>query len=210
MVDRRYCFPIAGAYSDAEVAPLLCAGLIGHRSLRMAGDPRRLGIFGFGAAAHIIAQVACWEGREVFAFVRPGDEAAKEFARDLGAVWAGDSGEAAPEPLDAAIISAPVGSLVPMALRAVMPGGIVVCAGIHMSDIPAFPYEILWEERQIRSVANLTRRDGEEFLKLAPKVPVKTSVSLYGLEEANDALSNWREGRLPGAAVLTMDCGPQR
>ena len=141
---------------------------------------------------------------------RPGDEAVKEFARDLGAVWAGDSGEAAPEPLDAAIIFAPVGSLVPMALRAVMPGGIVVCAGIHMSDISAFPYEILWEERQIRSVANLTRRDGEEFLKLAPKVPVKTSVSLYGLEEANDALSGLREGRLQGAAVLTMDCGPAR
>ena len=210
LVDRRYFFPIAGAYSDAEVAPLLCAGLIGHRSLRVAGDPRRLGIFGFGAAAHIVAQVACWEGREVFAIVRPGDDAAKEFARDLGAVWAGDSGEAASEPLDAAIIFAPVGSLVPIALRAVMPAGIVVCAGIHMSDISAFPYEILWEERQIRSVANLTLRDGEEFLKLAPKVPVKTSVSLYGLEEANDALSDLREGRLQGAAVLTMGCGPAR
>ena len=210
LVDRRYCFPIAGAYSDAEVAPLLCAGLIGHRSLRVAGDPRRLGIFGFGAAAHIVAQVACWEGREVFAIVRPGDDAAKEFARDLGAVWAGDSGEAASEPLDAAIIFAPVGSLVPIALRAVMPAGIVVCAGIHMSDISAFPYEILWEERQIRSVANLTRRDGEEFLKLAPKVPVKTSVSRYGLEEAHDALSDLREGHLQQAAVLTMDCGPAR
>ena len=156
--------------------------------------------FFFGAAAHIIAQVACWEGREVFAIVRPGDDAAKEFARDLGAVWAGDSGEAASEPLDAAIIFAPVGSLVPIALRAVMPAGIVVCAGIHMSDISAFPYEILWEERQIRSVANLTLRDGEEFLKLAPKVPVKTSVSLYGLEEANDALSGLREGRLQGGS----------
>ncbi len=176
----------------------------------MAGNPRRLGIFGFGAAAHIISQVDCWEGREVFAFVRPGDQAAKEFARHLGAVWAGDSGEAAPEPLDAAIIFAPAGSLMPMALQAAMPGGIVVCAGIHTSDIPAFPYEILWEEQQMRSVANLTRWDGEEFLKLAPKVPVKTCVSLYGLEEANDALSDLREGRLQGVAVLTMDCGPAR
>lgn len=210
LVDQRYCFPISGAYSDAEAAPLLCAGLIGHRSLRMAGDPRRLGIFGFGAAAHIVAQVACWEGRDVFAFVRPGDEPAKAFARALGSIWAGDSSDTAPEPLDAAIIFAPVGPLVPMALRAVMPGGVVVCAGIHMSDIPSFPYEILWEERQIRSVANLTRRDGEEFLELAPKVPVKTSVTLYELERANEALADLRGGRLQGAAVLTMDRDPVR
>lgn len=210
LVDQRYCFPIHGDYDDAAAAPLLCAGLIGHRSLRMADDPKRLGIYGFGAAAHIVAQVAVWEGREVYAFTREGDHAAQDFARSLGAVWAGSSGDPAPEPLDAAIIFAPVGPLVPMALRAVAPGGIVVCAGIHMSDIPTFPYNILWEERQIRSVANLTRCDGGEFLELAPKVPVRTKVQLYELEQANEALADLREGRLQGAAVLTMAAHPGR
>ncbi len=203
LADQRYCFPVGGGYSDAEAAPLLCAGLIGYRSLRMAGDPRRLGLYGFGAAAHIVIQVARHEGREVYAFVRPGDEAAKAFARALGAVWAGDSDEAAPEELDAAILFAPVGALVPAALRAMAPGGRVVCAGIHMSEIPAFPYEILWRERQIVSVANLTRLDGEDFLALAPKVPVATSVETLPLEQANEALARLREGRLQGAAVLT-------
>ena len=205
LVDQRFCFPIHGDYSDAQAAPLLCAGLIGHRALRKAGDPRRLGIYGFGAAAHIVAQVARWEGREVYAFVRPGDDAAAAFARDLGAVWAGQSDSPAPEPLDAAIIFAPVGALVPAALKAVAPGGRVVCAGIHMSDIPAFPYEILWREREIVSVANLTRRDGEEFLALAPKVPVRTTVETYPLERANEALDDLRAGRVRGAAVLDMD-----
>mgnify|MGYP001410586363 CR=1 FL=1 len=204
IADQRYCFPIHGPYGDAEAAPLLCAGLIGHRSLRMAGDPKRLGIYGFGAAAHIVAQVAKWEGREVYAFTRPGDTAAEAFARGLGAVWAGPSDAPAPEPLDAAIIFAPVGPLVPAALRAVMPGGIVVCAGIHMSDIPSFPYEILWRERQIRSVANLTRKDGEEFLELAPRVPVETTIEPYRLEDANRALDNLRAGHVQGAAVLVM------
>ncbi|MBT5494546.1 MAG: zinc-binding alcohol dehydrogenase family protein, partial [Alphaproteobacteria bacterium] len=210
LVDQRYCFPIHGHYDDTAAAPLLCAGLIGHRSLRMAEDPKRLGIYGFGAAAHIIAQVAIWEGREVYAFTREGDLAAQGFARSLGAVWAGASGDPPPEPLDAAIIFAPVVPLVPLALRAVAPGGIVVCAGIHMSDIPTFPYGLLWEERQIRSVANLTRRDGEEFLELAPRVPVRTTVRLYGLEQANEALADLREGRLQGAAVLTMASHPAR
>ena len=210
LVDQRYCFPIHGHYDDTAAAPLLCAGLIGHRSLRMAEDPKRLGIYGFGAAAHIIAQVAIWEGREVYAFTREGDLAAQGFARSLGAVWAGASGDPPPEPLDAAIIFAPVGPLVPLAMRAVAPGGIVVCAGIHMSDIPTFPYGLLWEERQIRSVANLTRRDGEEFLELAPRVPVRTTVRLYGLEQANEALADLREGRLQGAAVLTMASHPAR
>jgi propanol-preferring alcohol dehydrogenase len=203
LADQRYCFPVTGGYSDAEAAPLLCAGLIGYRSLRMAGEARRLGLYGFGAAAHIVIQIARYEGREVYAFARPGDEAAKAFARGLGAVWAGDSDEAAPEELDAAIIFAPVGALVPAALRATAPGGRVVCAGIHMSEIPAFPYEILWRERQIVSVANLTRRDGEDFLALAPKVPVETSVEAMPLEAANEALTRLREGRLQGAAVLT-------
>ncbi len=202
LADQRYCFPIAGSTSAAEAAPLLCAGLIGYRSLRMAGDGERLGLYGFGAAAHIVVQVARHEGRRVFAFTRPGDEDAKSFARELGAVWAGDSSEAAPEPLDAAIIFAPVGDLVPAALRAVEPGGTVVCAGIHMSDIPSFPYEILWRERRLLSVANLTRRDGEEFLQLAPKVPIETSVEPLPLAEANEALARLREGRLRGAAVL--------
>ncbi len=205
LVDQRYAFPIHGDYADAEAAPLLCAGLIGYRSLRMAGEAERLGLYGFGAAAHIVAQVARYQGRQVFAFVRPGDEEAKAFARGLGAVWAGDSGEAPPEELDAAIIFAPVGALVPAALRAVAPGGTVVCAGIHMSDIPAFPYEILWRERTVRSVANLTRRDGEEFLALAPRAGVETTVEPMPLAEANAALARLREGRLRGAAVLTMD-----
>ncbi len=204
LVDARYCFPVAGGIGDAEAAPLMCAGLIGYRSLRRAGDPRRLGIYGFGAAAHIIAQVARYEGREVFAFTRPGDQAAEAFARDLGAVWAGPSDSTPPEPLDAAIVFAPVGALVPAALRAVRPGGRVVCAGIHMSDIPSFPYEILWREREIVSVANLTRRDGQEFLRLAPLVPVRTTVELYPLERANQALADLREGHVHGAAVLTM------
>jgi propanol-preferring alcohol dehydrogenase len=205
LADARYCFPVSGAASDVELAPLLCAGLIGHRCLRMAGDAQRLGLYGFGAAAHIVAQVARYEGRQVYAFTRPGDTAAQRFARDLGAVWAGDSGEAPPEPLDAAILFAPVGSLVPAALRAVDKGGAVVCGGIHMSDIPAFPYRILWEERVVKSVANLTRRDAEEFLALAPAVPVRTETLPFPLAEANEALRRLRDGELRGAAVLTMD-----
>jgi len=202
VADQRYCFAVGGGYSDAEAAPLMCAGLIGHRSLRMAGDAANLGLYGFGAAAHIVAQVARYEGRQVFAFTRPGDQAAQNFARDLGAVWAGPSDAPPPEPLDAAILFAPVGDLVPAALAAVGPGGRVVCAGIHMSDIPRFPYRLLWEEREIVSVANLTRRDGEEFLALAPKVPVRTSVETFPLEEANRALESLRDGRVNGAAVL--------
>jgi alcohol dehydrogenase, propanol-preferring len=204
LADGRFCFPLPAAYSDAEAAPLLCAGLIGYRSLRMAGDAEKLGIYGFGAAAHIVAQVARHQGRKVFAFTRPGDTAAQRFALDLGAAWAGDSDRAPPEELDAALIYAPVGALVPAALRAVAKGGAVVCAGIHMSDIPAFPYESLWGERRIVSVANLTRRDGEEFLALAPKVPVKTSVQIFALEQANEALAALREGRISGAAVLLV------
>jgi propanol-preferring alcohol dehydrogenase len=202
LADQRFCFPVPGEASDAEASPLLCAGLIGYRSLVMAGDARRLGIYGFGAAAHIVAQVARWQGREVYAFTRPGDAAAKGFARDHGAAWAGNSGEAPPEPMDAAIIFAPAGELVPEALRRVERGGTVVCGGIHMSDIPSFPYELLWGERTVRSVANLTRKDGEEFLALAPKVPVKTEIEQFPLSEANEALSRLREGRLRGAAVL--------
>ncbi len=202
LVDQRYCFPISGDYSDLEAAPLLCAGLIGYRSLRKAGEARRLGLYGFGAAAHIVAQVARWQGREIYAFTRPGDEQAAAFARDLGAVWAGPSDAPAPEPLDAAILYAPVGALVPAALRAVAPGGRVVCAGIHMSDIPSFPYEILWGEREIVSVANLTRQDGLEFLALAPKVPVRTTVVPYPLARANDALNDLRSGNVQGAAVI--------
>ncbi len=203
VADQRYCFPLGEGLSDAEAAPLLCAGLIGYRSLRMAGEAESVGLYGFGAAAHIVAQVARHQGRRVFAFVRPGDEAAKAFALELGAAWAGDSDEAPPEELDAAILYAPVGALVPAALRAVSPGGTVVCAGIHMSDIPSFPYEILWRERKVVSVANLTRQDGEEFLALAPKVPVETTVEILPLEQADDALARLREGRLQGAAVLT-------
>ncbi len=202
LADARYTFALPEGYSDSEAAPLLCAGLIGHRAYRMAGEARRLGVYGFGAAAHIMIQVALWEGREVFAFTRPGDEEAQAFARGLGAVWAGASGEAPPEELDAAILFAPVGALVPEALRRTARGGTVVCAGIHMSDIPSFPYRILWEERTLRSVANLTRRDAEEFLALAPRVPVKTHTRDYPLAEANRALDDLRAGRLQGAAVL--------
>jgi propanol-preferring alcohol dehydrogenase len=202
LADARYCFPIPDAYSDGEAAPLLCAGLIGYRTLRMAGDPARLGIYGFGAAAHIVAQMARYEGRRVFAFTRPGDTAAQDFARDLGAEWAGDSGTAPPEKLDAALIFAPVGSLVPDALRATAKGGTVVCGGIHMSDIPSFPYRILWEERVIRSVANLTRRDAEEFLALAPKAGIRTEIETLPLGQANTALDRLRAGKARGAFVL--------
>jgi propanol-preferring alcohol dehydrogenase len=200
--DQRYCFPMPAGYTDAEAAPLLCAGLIGYRSLVMAGDGRRLGIYGFGAAAHIIAQVARHQGREIYAFTSAGDEDAQRFARELGAVWAGDSDTRPPEELDAAILFAPVGSLVPRALEAVARGGTVVCAGIHMSDIPAFPYHLLWGERAVRSVANLTRRDGEEFLALAPRVPVRTAVQPFPLTQANEALSRLRSGHIRGAAVV--------
>jgi propanol-preferring alcohol dehydrogenase len=202
VADARYCFRIPKQYSDAHAAPLLCAGLIGYRALRIAGEARRLGIYGFGAAAHIVAQVARHQGQEVYAFTRPGDAPAQAFARTLGAAWAGDSSQSPPQPLDAAILFAPVGALVPAALRAVDKGGRVVCAGIHMSDIPAFPYSILWGERQVLSVANLTRRDGEEFLALAPWVPVRTEVETLPLAQANEALRRLREGRLQGAAVL--------
>jgi propanol-preferring alcohol dehydrogenase len=202
LADERFCFRIPSAYSDVEAAPLMCAGLIGYRALRKAGDPTRIGLYGFGAAAHIVIQVARQEGRQVYGFARPGDESAMAFARKLGAVWAGPSDAPPPEPLDAVIIFAPVGALVPAALRAVRPGGRVVCAGIHMSDIPAFPYEILWREREIVSVANLTRRDGEEFLALAPKAPVHTTVEPYPLADANRALANLRAGSVQGAAVL--------
>jgi propanol-preferring alcohol dehydrogenase len=202
VADERYCFPLPPSYSDVAAAPLLCAGLIGFRALRMAGDARRLGLYGFGAAAHIIIQVARHEGREVHAFTRPGDGASAAFARELGAVWAGGSDERGPAPLDAAIIFAPVGALVPAALASVAKGGVVVCAGIHMSDIPAFPYERLWGERQVRSVANLTRRDAEDFLALAPRVPVATTTRTYPLAEANAALADLRDGHLDGAAVL--------
>lgn len=202
VADQRYAFAIPETYADEAAAPLLCAGLIGHRALRMAGDAPRLGLYGFGAAAHIIAQVARFEGREIYAFVRPGDDAARDFARALGAVWTGGSDEVPPQPLDAALIFAPVGALVPAALRAVAKGGTVVCAGIHMSDIPSFPYRILWEERVIRSVANLTRGDAEAFLALAPKAGVKTAVEVFPLAAANDALARLRGGKLRGAAVL--------
>jgi propanol-preferring alcohol dehydrogenase len=199
--DERYCLPLPEGPTDLELAPLLCAGLIGYRALRMCGDAERLGLYGFGASAHIICQVAAHQGRRVFAITKPGDAEKQEFARTLGAEWAGGSDEL-DEQLDAAIIFAPVGELVAVALRALAPGGSVVCAGIHMSDIPSFPYADLWQERQIRSVANLTRRDGEEFLELAPKVPVRTQVSEYRLEAANEALEEMRSGRLVGSAVL--------
>lgn len=202
IADARFCFSIPAAYSDESAAPLMCAGLIGYRALCKAGDAYRLGLYGFGAAAHILAQVAHYQGRRVFAFARPGDEAAMTFARELGAVWAGSSDEPPPEALDAAIIFAPVGSLVPVALRAIRPGGRVVCAGIHMSDIPAFPYELLWREREIVSVANLTRQDGVEFLALAPKVAVRTETARYAFEDANKALQDLRSGAVRGAAVL--------
>jgi propanol-preferring alcohol dehydrogenase len=202
VADERYCFAIPDAYSDAQAAPLLCAGLIGYRSLIAAGDGQRLGIYGFGAAAHIVAQVARHQRRTIFAFTRPGDTQAQRFALALGAEWAGDSDQPAPEPLDAAIIFAPVGPLVVAALKSVAKGGTVVCAGIHMSDIPAFPYDILWGERTVRSVANLTRRDGDEFFRIAPRVPVRTTVETFPLSAANEALARLREGRITGAAVL--------
>ena len=205
VADHRYCFPIPDGYSDLQAAPLLCAGLIGYRSLRATGEAERLGLYGFGSSAHIIIQVAVHQGREVFAFTRDGDEEGQGFARELGAAWAGGSSGSPPEELDAAIIFAPVGALVPAALRAVGKGGIVVCAGIHMSDIPSFPYEILWGERVVRSVANLTRKDGEEFLSLAPEVPVHTEVVPFPLEEANEAIEVVRGGRIRGAAVLVVD-----
>jgi alcohol dehydrogenase, propanol-preferring len=204
--DQRFCFPIPSGFSDLQAAPLLCAGLIGYRALRMAGEARHLGLYGFGAAAHILAQVARWQGREVYAFTSPGDTDAQAFARSLGAIWAGSSDQTPPRLLDAAIIFAPVGPLVPAALRAVDRGGIVVCAGIHMTPIPSFSYDMLWGERTIRSVANLTRRDGEEFLAIAPRVPVRISAIPYKLEQANQALDDLRSGRLQGAAVLQ----PQR
>jgi len=204
VADERYCFPIPDDYPDEQAAPLLCAGLIGYRALRFAAGARRLGFYGFGAAAHILTQVAVWQGRAVYAFTRPGDVEGQAFARSLGAVWAGGSDEFPPEPLEAALIFAPVGALVPQALRAVEKGGVVVCAGIHMSDIPSFPYALLWEERVVRSVANLTRQDGEEFLQLAPQVPVRTQVQLYPLSDANQALEDLRTGRVRGAAVLAI------
>lgn len=202
VAEERYCFALPQQYGDAAAAPLLCAGLIGYRSLVMAGDARRLGIYGFGAAAHIVAQVAVHQGREVYAFTRPGDSDGQRFARELGAVWSGDSTVTPPELLDGAIIFAPVGPLVIVALRALAKGGIVVCAGIHMSDIPAFPYELLWGERTVRSVANLTRRDGEAFLALAPTIPVRTTVQTFPLSAANEALMQLRTGQITGAAVL--------
>ena len=205
VADARYCFPIPEGYPDLQAAPLLCAGLIGYRALRLAGEAERLGLYGFGASAHIVAQVARYRGQRVYAFTRPGDLEGQRFARELGAVWAGGSDHLPPEPLDAAVIFAPAGGLVPQALRAVAKGGVVVCAGIHMSDIPSFPYEILWGERVLRSVANLTRQDGEEFLALAPRVPIQTTVRAYPLEEANQALAELRAGRVHGAAVLLME-----
>jgi propanol-preferring alcohol dehydrogenase len=204
VADERFCFPIPDGYPDLQAAPLLCAGLIGYRSLRLAGDAERLGLYGFGASAHIVAQLARHEGRRLFGFVRRGDEAARAFALELGCEWAGASDELPPEQLDAAIVFAPAGELVPAALRALAKGGAVVCAGIHMSDIPSFPYELLWEERLVRSVANLTRRDGEEFLALAPQVPVHTEIEVFELERANEALDRLREGEIRGAAVLRL------
>jgi alcohol dehydrogenase, propanol-preferring len=204
VADSRFCFSIPEGYASVEAAPLLCAGLIGYRALRLAGDGERLGLYGFGAAAHEVAQVARWQGRRIFAFTRPGDTAGQEFARSLGAEWAGGSDEAPPELLDAAIVFAPVGALVPTALRALDKGGVVVCAGIHMTDVPGFPYELLWEERSVRSVANLTRRDGEEFLAVAPQVPVQTHVETFALEDADEALARLRAGAITGAAVLAI------
>jgi alcohol dehydrogenase, propanol-preferring len=202
VADARFCFPIPAGYDDVAAAPLLCAGLIGYRALRLAGDAERLGLYGFGAAAHIAIQVARHRGQKVFAFTKPGDNTGQEFARGLGAVWAGGSDRLPPEPLDAALIFAPVGALVPAALAATAKGGTVVCAGIHMSEIPSFPYHLLWQERVIRSVANLTRADGEEFLALAPQVPVRTTTQAFPLAEANEALRRLRAGAIEGAAVL--------
>lgn len=205
VADQRYCFSLPAAYSDVEAAPLLCAGLIGYRTYRLAGEGiERLGIYGFGAAAHIVAQVALHQGVRLYAFTKPGDRAAQDFARRIGATWAGGSDELPPEPLDAALIFAPVGSVVVAALKAVAKGGVVVSGGIHMSDIPTFPYRLLWEERQVRSVANLTRQDGLEFLHLAPQVPVRVDVQPFRLEEANQALQRLRAGQIKGAAVLVI------
>ena len=205
VADQRYCFSLPEAYNDIEAAPLLCAGLIGYRTYRLAGEHvERLGIYGFGAAGHIIAQVAAYQGKRVYAFTRPGDTATQDFARQLGVYWAGGSDEMPPEELDAALVLAPVGALMVTALRAVAKGGVVVSGGIHMTDIPSFPYHLLWEERILRSVANLTRQDGEEFLGIAPQVPVRTEVTPYSLEEANQALDDLRSGKLDGAAVLTI------
>jgi propanol-preferring alcohol dehydrogenase len=204
IADARFCFPLPPDMTDLEVAPLLCGGLIGHRALRLAGDGERLGLYGFGSAAHIICQVAVHEGRRVFAFVRGGDDPAAALARELGAEWAGPSDAPGPEPLDAAIIFAPAGPLVPAALRATAPGGVVVCAGIHMSDIPSFPYEILWEERTLRSVANLTREDARELLDLAPRIPIRTTVTPYPLEQAEEALRALRAGQIEGSAVIEV------
>jgi propanol-preferring alcohol dehydrogenase len=205
VVDERFCLELPDAYDDAHAAPLLCAGLIGYRALRLAGDAERLGLYGFGSSAHIVAQVARWEGRRVFAFTRPGDETAQAFARELGAEWAGASDERPPEELDAAILFAPAGELVPAALRVLAKGGTVVAAGIHMSDVPAFPYELLWGERSVRSVANLTRRDGVEFLELAPRVPVRTEVETLPLSAANEALERLRSGQVRGSLVLVPE-----
>jgi propanol-preferring alcohol dehydrogenase len=204
VADERFCFPVPQGYPDEQAAPLLCAGLIGYRSLRLAGDPETLGLYGFGASAHIVCQVAVSQGRRVFAGTRAGDEETQAFARSLGAAWAGDALEGPPDELDAVIVFAPAGELVPAALRHVRKGGVVVCAGIHMSDIPSFPYELLWGERVVRSVANLTRADGEEFLSLAPSVPVRTEVETFSLEDANEALARLRSGALRGAAVLRL------
>ncbi len=204
VADARYAFRLPDGYDDLHAAPLLCAGLIGYRCLRMAGEGERVGLYGFGAAAHLIAQVAAYQGRRVFAFTRPRDEEAQAFARELGAVWAGGSDELPPEPLDAAVVLAPVGALVVQALRATAPAGVVVCGGLHMSDIPSFPYRLLWEERVVRSVANLTRKDAEEFLALAPRVPVRVRATPYPLEDAQRALEDLREGRVVGSAVLVV------
>jgi propanol-preferring alcohol dehydrogenase len=204
LANQHYCFSLPDEYSDAEAAPLLCAGLIGYRALVAAGDAQRLGIYGFGAAAHIIAQVARWQGREVFAFTKPGDADAQHFARELGAAWAGDSSAAPPQEMDAAILFAPVGALIPQALRHTVKGGTVVCAGIHMSTIPEFPYALLWGERSVRSIANLTRRDGEEFLAIAPQAGIRTAVETFRLEAANEAVQRLRAGQVLGAAVLVV------
>jgi alcohol dehydrogenase, propanol-preferring len=202
--DQHFCFALPDVYTDAQAAPLLCAGLIGYRALAAAGEAERIGIYGFGAAAHIVAQVSRWQGRKVFAFTKPGDLAGQRFATELGAAWAGDSTTAPPEQMDAAILFAPVGALIPEALRHIAKGGSVVCAGIHMSDVPGFPYSILWGERKVCSIANLTRRDGEEFLKIAPSAGVRTEVETFRLEEASEALTRLRDGRIRGAAVLVM------
>ena len=205
VADARFCFPIPDGYPDTQAAPLLCAGLIGYRCLRMAGDAERLGIYGFGSAAHLLTQVARHQGRRVFAFTRPGDDPTQAFARELGAEWAGASTELPPEPLDAAIVFAAAGELIPAALRAVVPGGTVVCGELHMSDVPSFPYELLWGERVLRSVANLTRRDGVEFLALAPRIPVRSHVTTFPLARANEALAALRGGTAQGAIVLEVD-----